>query len=286
MEAKIATILEGYGIAKKNGELVRMGAIVNVATKEVEEEGVKKTVAVEKATGEQLAYGEVEVIMSNSNTDRYNESILVDGIDLSQIKRNPVVLWGHDYGGLPIGKIIKIWKQDGNLMARIKLSVEVYDFAKQVYDLILDGALNAVSIGGMVKQWSEDYRTIEELELYELSVVPVGAHPDALVTAKSIDKDKAAALRKSFAEFNEKSMVDKMKDISENEIKSHIQSLKALTSALEATLSSKSAETEEGKSEKGAKTRRLVLARSTAKQLDKQSELIIAAINVKLKEGE
>lgn len=289
MQPKIATILEGFGIAKKEGEMIHAGAVIETSTKTVEEDGVTKNVAIEKATGKQLAYGEVEVIMSNSNIDRYNESILVDGIDLKQIKRNPVVLWGHDYGGLPIGRIVKIWKEGGDLKARIKLSVEVYDFAKQVYELILDGALNAVSIGGRVKKWSDDYMTIEELELYELSVVPVGAHPDALVTSKSIGAERSAALRKSYVDFSEKATLDKLKSMGETDINAHIQSLKALTSALERTLE-QSAETEEDEpSENGQSkkvVRRYVLARSTAKQLDKQSELIIAAINNKLKKGD
>src|SRR3990172_655897 len=66
----------------------------------------KKDVEVNKG----LAYGEVEVIVSNSAVDRYGERIIMEGVDISQIKRNPVVLWGHQYSNLPIGQIVRIWK--------------------------------------------------------------------------------------------------------------------------------------------------------------------------------
>lgn len=281
MQPAIAAVFAGHGIEKEADEMIRCGAHIETATKTIEEDGKKETVAIEKATGKKLAYGEFETVVSNSAEDRYMEKILVEGIDLKQIKKNPTVLWGHDYRGLPIGKMTKVWVQDGNLMARIKLSVEKYEFAKQVYDLILDGAINAVSLGGQVKQWSEDYTTIEKMELYEVSVVPVGAHRDAIITERSIGKDKAASLRKSFADFEQEAVVDKMKSMSDNEIKSHIASLKSLTSALE-TAYAGSAETEEDEDD-APKVRKLILVRSNAKIVDKTAELLIASINNKLK---
>lgn len=284
MQPAIAAIFDGWGIEKTADEKIRCGAHIETAVKEIEKDGHTEKVAVERATGKQLAYGEFETVVSNSNEDRYYEKILLEGIDLKQIKRNPTVLWGHDYRGLPIGKITKIWIDGGNLMARIKLSVEKYDFAKQVYDLILDGAINAVSLGGQVKKWNDDYSVIEALELYEISVVPVGAHRDALITAKSVGKEKAASLRKSFADFEKQAALDKIKLMPNDEIKSYIDSLKALTSALELAYAQSTAETEEDESEQATKrVRRLITVRSTAKNVDKGAELLIAAINNKLK---
>lgn len=284
-EASIAAVFAGWGVEKKVDEMIRCGAHIETVTKDIEKDGKTERVAVEKATGKALAYGEFETVVSNSGEDRYYEKILVEGIDLKQIKRNPTVLWGHDYSGLPIGKIVKIWTDNGNLMARIKLSVEKYEFAKQVYDLILDGAINAVSLGGQVKKWNDDYSVIEQLELYEVSVVPVGAHRDALITERSIGKDKAAALRKSFADFETEAAVDKIKLMPQDEIKSHIASLKSLTSALESAYAA-STETEEDNDDADGKqktVRKLVLVRSNAKAVDKVSELLIASINNKLK---
>lgn len=283
MSNAIAAVFAGYGIEKTADEMIRCGAHIDTATKEIEKDGVTERVAVEKATGKALAYGEFETVVSNSDEDRYYEKILVEGIDLKQIKKNPTVLWGHDYRGLPIGKITKIWIDNGNLMARIKLSVEKYEFAKQVYDLILDGAINAVSLGGQVKKWNDDYSVIEQLELYEVSVVPVGAHRDALITERSVGKEKAASLRKSFADFEKEATIDKIKLMPQDEIKLHIDSLKSLTSALELAYAHDSAETEEdGDQTQKRVVRKLVLARSAAKSVDKGAELLIAAINNQL----
>jgi len=245
-------------------------------------------VHVEKA----LNYGEVEVVVSNSAIDRYGDSITMEGIDLTQVRRNPVVLWAHQYSGLPIGRILKLWRANGNLMAKIALDYDIYDFADTVYKMILRGTINAVSIGGLVLEFgknedgSTDWFTIAKLEMVELSVVPVGAHPDALVTSKSLGM-KPDQLRKQFEQFVEKSMLDKIKLMPEDEIKQHIASLKTLTSALEAAYTEASTDTEEEQpaTKSVRKVRKLVLARSAAKQCDKQAELIIASINSKLKEG-
>jgi HK97 family phage prohead protease len=158
--------------------------------------------------GVKLEYGEVEVVVSNSGTDRHGESIIMEGIDTKQISKNPVVLWGHDYSSLPIGKITKLWKSNGNLMARIKLANELYDFADKVYKMIKEGIINAVSIGGIVKEWNDDYTIIKKMEMVELSVVPVGAHPDALVTAKSLGIEENE-MKQSYKEFLTKSLNDK-----------------------------------------------------------------------------
>lgn len=229
----IEAIFDGYNVVKETDSVIRFGTHIKTSIKEEVVDGVTKVVAVEKSTGKKLGYGEFETVVSNSNEDRHLESILVDGIDLKQIKKNPTVLWGHDYSGLPIGKIVKIWKENGNLMARVKLAVEKYDFAKQVYELILDGVINAVSLGGMVRQWNDEYTVAEKLELFELSVVPVGAHRDALITAKSIGEDKADRLAKSFAVFEEQAIVEKVKNVDSVEIQKHVDSLKALTVLLE-----------------------------------------------------
>jgi uncharacterized protein len=231
-----------------------------------------------------LEYGEVEVIVSNSGTDRHGESITMEGIDLKEIKRNPVVLWAHEYSALPIGKITKLWKKEGNLMARIKLDYDIYDFADTVYKMILRGTINAVSIGGMVRKWSDDYLTVEKLEMVELSVVPVGAHPDALVTAKSLGME-VNTFRKEYEDFVRDVLVDKIKVLPQDSIKLHINSLKTLISALESTYTEASADSDETpKTQKVKRIIKLAEARKAAIQVDKQAELIVAAIKIKLNE--
>jgi HK97 family phage prohead protease len=253
----------------------------NATTRELDQRiDITNSIEVQKAA--KLKEGEIEVIVSNSGTDRHGESIQVEGIDLKQVKRNPVVLWTHDYLNLPIGKITKLWKSEGNLMARIQFATDIYEFAGTVYKMIQEGYLNAVSIGGIVKAFGQDksglpdYDVIAELEMIEVSVVPVGAHPDALVTAKSFGVEPEEFTRQ-YEDFVHKSLVDKMKVFPQNDLKQHITSLKALTSALQDQYDS--AASDSNQSDKTKTIKKLVLAKTTAKQIDKQAELIIAVIN-------
>lgn len=234
-----------------------------------------------------LDYGEVEVIVSNSGLDRYGERILVEGIDLSQIRRNPVVLWAHDYQGLPIGQITKIWKdKEKNLKARIKLDYEIYDFANTVYQLILKGTIRAVSIGGLVLEFGvdeedrEDWNIVAKLEMVELSVVPVGAHPDALVVSKTLGIDEKD-VKRQFREFLTRSIVDKGENLNYDNIQGFIESLKNITSALESSYKEGSADSDMPRIKR---IKRLVLARSTAKLADRQTELLIQEINERLRQ--
>lgn len=223
---------------------------------------------VEKA----LDYGEVEVIVSNSGIDRHGESIKVDGIDLSQIKRNPVVLWAHDYSSLPIGKITKIWKKDGNLMARFKLATNLYDFADTVYKMIQDGILNAVSIGGMVKQWADDGMTIDKLEMIELSVVPVGAHRDALVTSKSFE---GRDITKQYESFLVKALQMKMN--SNDDVEQHIDTLEKILDALRVT------KTESPTMNQATEKRVLIRMKQLSAEADREVEKLNKVIKLKLK---
>lgn len=226
-----------------------------------------------------LEYGEIEVVVSNSGTDRHGESIRMEGIDTKQVLRNPVVLWAHQYSGLPIGKITKLWKSKGNLNARIKLDHDIYEFANTVYQMVLRGTINAVSIGGIVKEWNSDYTVVEKMEMIELSVVPVGAHPDALVTAKSLGMP-AEKLAQQFEQFVKAVLVDKFNDMPQDNIKLNIDVLKTLTSALESSYKGNPAVSD--KSPKTRKVKRIITlsqSRKLAIQIDKQAELIISAIS-------
>lgn len=234
-----------------------------------------------------LGHGEIEVLVSNSGLDRHGERIMVDGIDIKQVKKNPVVLWGHDYTSLPIGKITKIWKDAGNLMAKIKLATDTYEFANTVYNMIIEGFVNAVSIGGIVKEWNpEDFSIINKLEMLELSIVPIGAHPDALVTSKALGLDPDM-FKKQYEDFLKGELVDKMKVLPQNEIEQLIKGLETLTLALRSAYTAESKQPDEAKRivvtvPKQVDKERLMRVKLTAKQIDKQSELILAAVKSQL----
>lgn len=128
----------------------------------------------------------IDMIGSSEAKDRDGDIIKADGWDLANYKANPVFLWGHDHGGLPIGKAIKVKvnKKEKRLEFKIKFAVDEYPFAATVYRLFKSGFLNATSVGFMVKDWEydEDLKAYVLLknELLELSAVTVPANPEAL----------------------------------------------------------------------------------------------------------
>jgi len=233
------------------------------------------------AANNKLAYGEVDVVISSEALDRHGEKIHIQGINTKEYMQNPTVLWAHNYENLPLGKIIKLWKSDGKLMGRISFATDIVPFAKTVYDLIKAGVLNAVSIGGLVKEYAQDkgitdYTTIAKMDMVELSVVPVGANPEALVTSKALEA--GIDLGHEYQDFIELAQTRSLDDV----LDEHIQTTKTLLSALQDLKQPVIA------SEESTKTiyrKRLILGqkRQIAKTAKQQTEQIISAVNTELK---
>src|ERR687887_1524822 len=72
------------------------------------------TSAIEKADGRDRAR---RFVVSTGAVDRDNDSISADGWDLTNFKRNPVVLWAHKYDELPLAKCSDIGVVNGQLVA-------------------------------------------------------------------------------------------------------------------------------------------------------------------------
>jgi len=117
-----------------------------------------------------------------------------DGKDLNMMdfsldsyRKNPVVLWAHNYMGsrLPIGRA-RVEVSPERLLADVVFDQED-DFARQVENKYRGGFLHAVSVG-----WDEvrvDGRV--RLDLLDISAVAVPADPDATMErfmAKSFER--------------------------------------------------------------------------------------------------
>ena len=125
--------------------------------------------------------------------DRDEDVIVTSGIALDQYRKNPVVLWAHDYRQPPIARNQWIKGGDGELIAKTEFAET--DFADEIYGLYKAGFLNAWSIGGRGMQFRkateadfaqrEDWRGMsgllfEKFELWEYSACPVPSNPNAL----------------------------------------------------------------------------------------------------------
>lgn len=228
-----------------------------------------------------LGDGIVEAIVTTSSVDRTNENILTTGIDTTGfMATGGPVLYGHDYQSLPIGKTIKLTEMKNKIKAQFQMAVEEYDFAATVYALIKGGYLNAVSIGGIVREWSEDYRTIMKMDMVEFSVVPVPANDEAIITSRSLEKMTGKSIdtiKTEFEDFNRRVMVDKLKTMGQDDINQAVGVLELLVATLKAsiTASAGDAETPEVKRIKRV---RLVNA---AKAVNQESERVIRVIKFK-----
>jgi len=200
-----------------------------------------------------LGNGAFSATVSTSDVDRMGESIDSQGVDTDTFMQNPVVLYGHDYQGLPIGKATKITSFKNKITAQFQLAIAEYPFAATVAAMIKGGYLNAVSIGGIVKQWDDSYTQIQQMEMVEFSVVPVPANPNALITAgfekatgKSVEE-----VSKEFHDFVQGTTAEKLqKNLDNEELLVHIKSLKTLTAILEQAVADKTSEKEISESEK------------------------------------
>lgn len=226
-----------------------------------------------------LGDGVVEAIVSTSSKDRHNEVILVEGIDLKPYKANPIVLYGHDYEALPIGKTLSIKKTpDGKLVAKFQFAIAEYPFANTVYQLVRGGYLNDVSIGGIVTAWSDDYMTIEKLEMVEFSVVNIGANRDAKIISRGLESigKKTEEVREEYKSFLHKQIIDKTKNMGDNELNETIKTLETLVGILKAE--AKTADNVESTSERKVK---VLTLRKTAAEVAQTTEKAIKLIKLK-----
>lgn len=247
-------------------------------------ERVNVLMAFEPTTTKELAAGVFETIVTTSTIDRHGESITTGGITTDTWMKNPVVLYGHDYQGLPIGKGLAISQMKNKMKAKFQLAIEEYPFAATVAALIKGGYLNAVSIGGVVRKWSEDYRVIEELEMVEFSIVPVPANAEALITSRSLQETTGKSLEtieQEFKQFAHKALVDSVSTMGENEVNSAIKVLENLIATLKETSQDASIA---GDTNPEVKRIQRITLRDSAKAVATQSQRVIKIIKLTTKE--
>ncbi len=146
----------------------------------------KKLYADLKTTVKALGDGEFEGIVATNSVDRQGETLDLNGLDTTAyMQSNPVVLYGHDYSSLPIGKALSLTKTaDGKLVSKFQLAVAENPVAATVAKLIKGGFLNTLSIGFVPHEVKGD--TYTKSEMVEYSVVPVPANAQAVMTARSL----------------------------------------------------------------------------------------------------
>lgn len=130
-----------------------------------------------------------EFTISTPAVDRMGDTIALDGWQLDNFRKNPVVLWAHDYHSLPLARAENTRVEDGKLKSVAVFTPEgMAKFNDMVFEMVKGRFLHATSVGFRPidwewsreadRQYGIDFKT---QELLEYSVVPVPAHQDALI---------------------------------------------------------------------------------------------------------
>jgi len=139
--------------------------------------------AVEKASADS---GEMTFVANEETEDRTGDIIVVDGWDLKNYKRNPVIMFAHNYGIPAVGTASKVWVEGKQLLNTVKWDEED-EFATFLKGKYERRVMRAESVGFRPLEFEERERKgswgsfkFTKQELLEISLVPVPAHPRAL----------------------------------------------------------------------------------------------------------
>lgn len=292
----------------KTIEKKETGSVVPASAPETK----KKIVSTQKITTKSIGNDDngdpiFEAVVSSDRPDRSNEIIDIPSLNTDKFEHNPVVLYGHTYHGeksIPIGKSLElsVIKEDGfnKLVSKFVIKASANEFAAEVARALENDLIRMVSIGGMI-----DFNSIKEVgsgaelrliyqnvEMVEFSVVPIGDNPDALLRAKELNlsllkdypkvkktvRDSADELAKSISADIAKASAGNY-----DSVRSLIATLKKSTAALEAVLSTATAEDTGKKTSPKKKRVREVIVLRRAKRIaqigDKANELVISELS-------
>tara|TARA_R110000868_G_scaffold138820_1_gene353269 strand:+ start:666 stop:1358 length:693 start_codon:yes stop_codon:yes gene_type:complete len=140
-------------------------------------------------------------IVSAESIDRDGEVLIPQGCNALEFLKNPTLFWNHDYSK-PIGRCIKLKRVGSTIVGEFVFAVRPNgyegDFFPEVASsLVAQGVVNAVSVGYFAnasgtrkaniqdkKKYGNGVNTIySRWKLFEISLAPLQANPDAVITA-------------------------------------------------------------------------------------------------------
>jgi len=137
----------------------------------------------------------MDFVISDASVDRMGDVIDLEGWELKNYRRNPVVQFAHQYDRPAVGQATKVWTEDNKLKARVQFAPTA--LGQELQTLYTGRFMRATSVGFMPLE-EEDREVSEEeaakygfhrpvhykrQELVEFSLVPVPANANALAAA-------------------------------------------------------------------------------------------------------
>jgi len=142
-----------------------------------------------------------EAVITTDALDRDFEVVVPQGMNATEYERNPVLFWNHDYEQ-PVGRCLSLKRQPNSIVGEFTFAkrpdgFEGTYFPDFVASLVGQGIVRGISIGyfpeqgGMRratpddrKRYGEQVHTVySKWKLREVSIAPLQANPDALVSA-------------------------------------------------------------------------------------------------------
>ena len=213
-----------YKLKDVNGELVKLDGKEVMASDAVD---VIKGVDIDKRT--------LRIIATDESVDRDGDIIMSKGWDFDNYKKNPVFLWAHDYGSVPLAAAVKIERkrEPWRIVLTHKFpTAGLNPFADMILELYNEKVINAGSVGffpfDMERLDMEDIEAADSKlpfagmrflaqELLEHSGCPVPANPNAVQ-----DASKSLAVKTNwrkdgsvFVDFSNQARLDIIGEIKE-----------------------------------------------------------------------
>lgn len=145
----------------------------------------------------------ISFVASDETLDRANDVIPIDSWDLNNYLKSPVLLVDHEY---KVEKIVGLAENLSTTSGKLTFDAvfhDVTELARNVKQMVLDGVIKAVSVGFLPHAADKDGGRTRN-ELLEISIVAVGANPNALVQLNSLAKGITASEKKNVQEWLKK----------------------------------------------------------------------------------
>lgn len=146
--------------------------------------------------------GKMVAVATDETVDRVGDSLKIELWDTKNYKRNPVLLWAHDYRQMPIG-VAKNLRVEGRKMLFEPVFHEITEAARAVGQMFAEGIMSAFSVGFLQKvEYDKNGQEKQRAyELLEISAVPVPANPRALVLQRAFEDGQPSADEKAAVEL-------------------------------------------------------------------------------------
>lgn len=133
-------------------------------------------------------------VASTASEDRQGEVVQVEGWELKNYKKNPLILWAHDHTQPPIGVAKRIWVEGSGKRAKLMFEPvfhEITEMGRAIKRLVEEKIIRSFSVG--FRPIDQDGDTFTKQELLEISAVNVPANAEAMMLAYKSLKDDGFA---------------------------------------------------------------------------------------------